>query len=95
MANWPADVTRPEPWWVDFDNDYKTSGARSLMESVIWVFKQLWKKRGWPTRATGSARTAGNDGTPLFSPDVLMDDDVYVEPPGPCYHRRFQGGRRR
>ena len=29
--------------WVDFDNDYKTMDA-SFMESVWWVFKQLWDK---------------------------------------------------
>lgn len=29
--------------WVDFDNDYKTMD-RSFMESVWWVFGQLWKK---------------------------------------------------
>ncbi|MBF0239512.1 MAG: isoleucine--tRNA ligase [SAR324 cluster bacterium] len=31
--------------WVDFDNDYKTMD-RSFMETVWWVFNQLWKK-GW------------------------------------------------
>ncbi|MBL4685135.1 MAG: isoleucine--tRNA ligase, partial [Nannocystaceae bacterium] len=29
--------------WVDFENDYKTMDA-SFMESVWWVFKQLWDK---------------------------------------------------
>ncbi len=29
--------------WVDFDNDYKTMDT-SFMESVWWVFKQLWDK---------------------------------------------------
>ena len=29
--------------WVDFDNDYKTMDL-SFMESVWWVFKQLWDK---------------------------------------------------
>ncbi|CAD8185795.1 unnamed protein product [Paramecium octaurelia] len=29
--------------WVDFDNDYKTMDP-SYMESVWWVFKQLWEK---------------------------------------------------
>ena len=29
--------------WVDFDRDYKTMDA-SFMESVWWVFKQLWDK---------------------------------------------------
>ena len=29
--------------WVDFENDYKTMDA-TFMESVWWVFKQLWEK---------------------------------------------------
>jgi isoleucyl-tRNA synthetase len=29
--------------WVDFDNDYKTMEP-SFMESVWWVFQQLWEK---------------------------------------------------
>jgi isoleucyl-tRNA synthetase len=29
--------------WVDFENDYKTMDA-SFMETVWWVFKQLWDK---------------------------------------------------
>jgi isoleucyl-tRNA synthetase len=29
--------------WVDFDNDYKTMNP-DFMESVWWVFKQLWNK---------------------------------------------------
>ena len=29
--------------WVDFDNDYKTMD-KSFMESVIWAFKELYKK---------------------------------------------------
>ncbi len=29
--------------WVDFDNDYKTMDP-SFMETVWWVFKQLWDK---------------------------------------------------
>ncbi len=30
--------------WVDFDNDYKTMDT-PFMESVWWVFKQLWDKK--------------------------------------------------
>ena len=29
--------------WIDFDNDYKTMDL-TFMESVWWVFDQLWKK---------------------------------------------------
>ena len=39
---WRSYVTR-QARWVDFDNDYKTMDI-SFMESVIWAFKELWKK---------------------------------------------------
>ena len=39
---WRDIVTRMGRW-VDFDNDYKTMNT-SFMESVWWVFKQLWDK---------------------------------------------------
>jgi isoleucyl-tRNA synthetase len=29
--------------WIDFDNDYKTLDLK-FMESVWWVFKQIWEK---------------------------------------------------
>jgi isoleucyl-tRNA synthetase len=29
--------------WIDFDNDYKTMDLK-FMESVWWVFKQLYQK---------------------------------------------------
>jgi isoleucyl-tRNA synthetase len=29
--------------WIDFENDYKTLNA-PFMESVWWVFGQLWEK---------------------------------------------------
>ncbi|MEC9450822.1 MAG: isoleucine--tRNA ligase [Chloroflexota bacterium] len=39
---WEKSVNR-QARWVDFDNDYKTMDI-SYMESVIWAFKELWKK---------------------------------------------------
>ena len=39
---WRKTVTRMGRW-VDFDNDYKTMD-RDFMESIWWVFKQLWEK---------------------------------------------------
>ena len=39
---WQKTVTRLGRW-VDFDNDYKTMDP-SFMESVWWVFKELWDK---------------------------------------------------
>jgi isoleucyl-tRNA synthetase len=39
---WVSTVTR-QARWVDFENDYKTMDT-SFMESVIWAFKELYKK---------------------------------------------------
>ena len=41
-AEWEETVDRMARW-VDFGNDYKTMD-RDFMESVWWVFKQLWDK---------------------------------------------------
>ena len=40
VGEWRRTVTRMGRW-VDFDNDYKTMDT-PFMESVWWVFKQLW-----------------------------------------------------
>jgi len=42
VGEWRKTVTRMGRW-VDFDHDYKTMD-RDFMESVWWVFKQLWDK---------------------------------------------------
>jgi isoleucyl-tRNA synthetase len=42
VGEWRAIVTRMGRW-VDFDDDYKTMDA-TFMESVWWVFRQLWDK---------------------------------------------------
>lgn len=42
VTEWRQTITRLGRW-VDFDNDYKTMDAW-YMESVWWVFKQLWDK---------------------------------------------------
>lgn len=41
-SEWKKTVTRLGRW-VDFENDYKTMDP-TFMESVWWVFKQLWEK---------------------------------------------------
>ena len=41
-GEWRSTVTRMGRW-IDFDNDYKTLNT-SFMESVWWVFRQLWEK---------------------------------------------------
>jgi isoleucyl-tRNA synthetase len=42
VAEWRHTITRLGRW-IDFDHDYKTMDA-NYMESVWWVFKQLWDK---------------------------------------------------
>lgn len=42
VAEWEKVTTRLGRW-VDFENDYKTMDA-DFMESVWWVFKQLWDR---------------------------------------------------
>jgi isoleucyl-tRNA synthetase len=42
VKEWEKTVTRIGRW-VDFENDYKTMDV-TFMESVWWVFKQLWDK---------------------------------------------------
>ena len=41
-SEWEKTISRLGRW-VDFDDDYKTMDC-SFMESVWWVFKQLWEK---------------------------------------------------
>ena len=43
VNEWRKTVTRMGRW-VDFDHDYKTMEP-GFMESVWWVFKQLWDQR--------------------------------------------------
>jgi isoleucyl-tRNA synthetase len=43
VGEWRKTVRRMGRW-VDFDNDYKTMDA-TFMESVWWVFKQLWEQQ--------------------------------------------------
>ncbi|HMP72866.1 MAG TPA: isoleucine--tRNA ligase [Kiritimatiellia bacterium] len=42
VSEWRKTVTRMGRW-VDFDHDYKTMDL-TFMESVWWVFKQLWEQ---------------------------------------------------
>ncbi|MBJ20621.1 MAG: isoleucine--tRNA ligase [bacterium] len=42
VEEWRKTVSRMGRW-VDFDNDYKTMDV-DFMETVWWVFKQLWEK---------------------------------------------------
>jgi isoleucyl-tRNA synthetase len=42
-AEWETIITRLGRW-IDFKNDYKTMNV-TFMESVWWVFKELWEKK--------------------------------------------------
>lgn len=47
-----------------FEHDGRCFGICLYTGPCIWAFKQLYDK-AWPTRATASCPTAGNDRTPL------------------------------
>ena len=53
--------------WIDFENDYKTMDP-SFMESVWWVFSQLWAKglvyKGFKVRSTCANCAALANGRP-------------------------------
>lgn len=69
-AEWEKQITRVGRW-IDFRNDYKTLDA-TYMESVWWVFKQLFDKglvyRGFKVSSDG------NDDD-MKSEYVVGDDD--------------------
>ena len=68
--------------WVDFDNDYKTMDLK-FMESVWWVFKQMWDKglvyRGAKVMpySTGCSTVLSNFEASQNFKDV-QDPSVYV-----------------
>ncbi|MCB9705994.1 MAG: isoleucine--tRNA ligase [Myxococcales bacterium] len=86
-AEWEVVVKRMGRW-VDFVNDYKTMDA-SFMESVWWVFRQLWDKgliyEGYRVQPVSPAL-----GTPLSNFEVAQgpqEKDPVTKKEG---HRRRQ-----
>mmetsp|Transcript_13786 Transcript_13786/g.54523 ORF Transcript_13786/g.54523 Transcript_13786/m.54523 type:complete len:1146 (-) Transcript_13786:51-3488(-) len=83
-SEWRTTVTRLGRW-IDFDNDYKTMDL-SFMETVWWVFKQLFEKdyvyRGFKVMPYSTSCT-----TPLSNFEAGMnykdvpDPEVYVSFP--------------
>lgn len=89
---WRKIVTRLGRW-VDFDNDYKTMDA-SFMESLWWVFKQLWDKGlvyrdfrvmpfSWRLSTSLSNFEANMDYRDVQDPAItvtmpLVDDDAHL-----------------
>jgi isoleucyl-tRNA synthetase len=69
--------------WVDFDDDYKTMD-KSFMESVWWVFKQLWD-RGLVYEGKKVLPYSYRLGTPLSNFEagqnykMVQDPSVYIK----------------
>jgi len=81
MANtesWEA-ITRRIGRWVDFENDYKTMDP-DFMESVWWVFKQLWDK-GLVYKAFKVLPYSWGAATPLSNHEVNLGQYRDVEDP--------------
>ncbi len=72
--DWRTYVTR-QARWVDFDNDYKTLDT-SYTESVIWAFKELYKK-GLIYEGFKVLAYCWRCETPLSNHELRMDDEVY------------------
>ncbi|GIW23308.1 MAG: isoleucine--tRNA ligase [Candidatus Sericytochromatia bacterium] len=79
---WRKTITRLGRW-VDFDNDYKTMD-KSFMESVWWVFKQLWDK-GLVYEGKKVLPYSYRLGTPLSNFEaslnykIVQDPSIYIK----------------
>jgi isoleucyl-tRNA synthetase len=75
-SEWEDYVNR-QARWVDFQNDYKTLDI-NYMESVIWAFKELYKKdlvyEGYKVLPY-----CWHDQTPLSNHELRMDAEVYKD----------------
>ena len=58
--------------WVDFENSYKTMD-QDYMETVIWVFKQLWDKN-YIYKGTRVSLFCTRCGTPVSNFEIAMDN---------------------
>ena len=65
--------------WVDFKNAYKTMDL-SYMESVMWVFKQMYDK-GLIYKGLRVSLYCPHCSTPISNFEVAMDADNYKEVP--------------
>ena len=69
--------------WIDFENDYKTMDV-TYMESVWWVFKQLWEKglvyRGFKVMPYSTGCT-----TPLSNFESNLDYRDVNDPSGALF----------
>lgn len=72
--------------WVDIDNAYKTID-RSYMESVMWVFKELYNK-GLIYEGVRTSLYCTTCGTPVSNFEVAMDD-TYKDVEDPAITVKF------
>ena len=79
--------------WVDFKNAYRTMDT-PYMESVMWVFKQMYEK-GYIYKGLRVSLYCPHCATPISNFEVAMDADNYKEvtEPANIYKYRFQGER--
>lgn len=74
--------------WADLKNAYRTDSLE-YMESVIWVFKQLYD-RGLIYRGRRTSLYCPRCATPLSKFEVTMDDDSYREVEDPAVTVAFR-----
>jgi isoleucyl-tRNA synthetase len=72
--------------WVDFENAYKTTD-REYMETVMWVFKQLYDK-GLVYEGVRTSLFCTTCGTPVSNFEVAMDNS-YKEVEDPAITVKF------
>ena len=65
--------------WVDFENAYKTMDL-SYMETVMWVFKQMYDK-GYIYKGLRVSLYCPHCATPISNFEVAMDSDNYKNMP--------------
>ena len=77
--------------WVDFKNAYKT-WDKSYMESVMWVFKQMYEK-GLVYKGLRVSLYCPHCSTPIANFEVSMDPDNYKEvtEPSNVYKYKLDG----
>lgn len=74
--------------WVDFKNAYKTMNL-SYMESVMWVFKQMYEK-GYIYKGLRVSLYCPHCATPISNFEVAMDADNYREVPDAATTYKYQ-----
>ena len=74
--------------WVDFKNAYRTMDI-NYMESVMWVFKQMYEK-GYIYKGFRVSLYCPHCSTPISNFEVAMDADNYKEVPDAATAYKYQ-----